>query len=156
MRAHRPGRTLQAINSGGVVLAGLGIWMEGYAWWDTIVRLAFRGDAGGSCIAPFCEQFRLRRFASAIDFAEDVVHVRDIALACFVQHDVEATFCARITVVLSATNLRRVLHRIAMHRCVSVHEWRPDQKRPAKGEPVIQRIDFIDLTKPVPKAVKAN
>jgi hypothetical protein len=57
-----------------------------------------------------------------------------------------------ITVVLSGTNLRRVLHRIAMHRCVSVHEWRPDQKRPAKGEPVIERIDFVDLTKGVPKA----
>jgi hypothetical protein len=49
-----------------------------------------------------------------------------------------------------------VLHRIAMHRCVSVHEWRRDQKTPPKGEPVIQRIDVIDLRKAVPKAVRAN
>ena len=61
-----------------------------------------------------------------------------------------------ITAVLSGTGLRRVLHRIAMHRYGSLHELRPGQKRPAKGEPVIDRIEFLDLTKTMPKTAKPN
>ncbi len=61
-----------------------------------------------------------------------------------------------VTAVIEGANLRRVLHRIAMHRCVSLHEIRSGQAPPPAGEPVIRRIEFIDLTKAVPKGEKAN
>ena len=61
-----------------------------------------------------------------------------------------------VTAVIEGANLRRVLHRIAMHRCVSLHELRPGQAPPPAGEPVIRRIEFLDLTRAVPKASKPN
>ena len=56
-----------------------------------------------------------------------------------------------VSVRLTGTGLRRVLHRISMHRCGSLHELWPGQTRPAKGEPLIERIDFIDWTKVISK-----
>jgi hypothetical protein len=38
----------------------------------------------------------------------------------------------------------------------SLNQLRPGQAPPAKGEPVIQRIDFIDMTKAAPKSGTAN
>ena len=61
-----------------------------------------------------------------------------------------------VSVALSGVNLRRVLHRIAMHRCVSLHELRPGQVPPPKDEPVIRKIEFFDMTKATPKAAKPN
>lgn len=52
-----------------------------------------------------------------------------------------------ITVVLHGVHLRRVLHRITTHCCAALYEFRPRQKRPGGGEPVIERMDFLDMTK---------
>jgi hypothetical protein len=52
-----------------------------------------------------------------------------------------------VSVVLAGTNLRRVLHRIMLNRCSALYEFRPGQQRPAKGEPVIERMEFLDMTK---------
>jgi hypothetical protein len=56
-----------------------------------------------------------------------------------------------VSVALSGVNLRRVLHRIAMQRCSALYQLRAGQTRPDAGEPVIEGMRFIDLTKARPK-----
>lgn len=61
-----------------------------------------------------------------------------------------------VTVALFGTNLRRVLHRITMHRCAALYEAKSGQKKPLAGEPIIQRMEFLDLTKATPKPAGAS
>jgi hypothetical protein len=88
-----------------------------------------------------------------------VFPIADIRRMDLPQNLVKEVACIHFSgamVTLAGSNLRRVIHRIAMHRCVSVYELRQGQALPAKGEPVIRRIDFRDMTQAVPKVAKAN
>jgi hypothetical protein len=55
------------------------------------------------------------------------------------------------SVRLVGTGLRRVLHRIAMHRCASLYELVPGQ-RVAPGEPVIERMEFLEPVSPAKRS----
>src|ERR1700684_4017726 len=68
------------------------------------------------------------------------------------QREVAYIFFSGIRVELHGECLRQVLKDIATHRCSEVHEIRPGQKRPPKGEPVIDRIFIGDMTRPLQKA----
>jgi hypothetical protein len=59
-----------------------------------------------------------------------------------------------VTVALSGVNLRRILHRITLQRCAALYEYKAGQKRPAGGEPVIEHIRFLDMTKAAPQGPK--
>jgi hypothetical protein len=54
------------------------------------------------------------------------------------------------SVKLIGTGLRRVLHRIYMRRCSSLHEYTPG-KTTVPGEPFIEWMEFRDVAPPKPK-----
>ncbi|MBS0445095.1 MAG: hypothetical protein JSR59_03995 [Proteobacteria bacterium] len=67
------------------------------------------------------------------------------------EREVAVIHFSGISVALTGANLRRVLHRIVLHRCSVLYEARAGQRKPPAGEPVIERIEFADLTKATAK-----
>jgi hypothetical protein len=68
------------------------------------------------------------------------------------QNEVAYIHFSGVSVRLCGVNLRRVLHRIAMQRCAALYELRPGQHRPDSSEPVIDRMEFKDTSRPKAKA----
>lgn len=52
-----------------------------------------------------------------------------------------------VSVALMGRNLNKALHRITINRVVALYEYREGQKRPAEGEAIIERMEFMDMSK---------
>ena len=61
-----------------------------------------------------------------------------------------------VSVALFGRHLRKVIHRITINRTIALYEFRRGQTRPADDEPIIDRMEFMDMTKATPKADPVN
>jgi len=61
-----------------------------------------------------------------------------------------------VTVALAGSNLAKALHRISINRVAALYEYRHGQQRPAPGETVIDRMEFLDMTRATRKLERAD